>query len=136
MKIFHLSDEHGAAGEFFFFNPTRCRSAPGAARDGSSTLAVSWITATHRAAQAPAHPRPTTPNKTGTPILKNLLFEDCDFVTGDLGFAAAMSGLQEAPVKNLCAATARPPHPRWLCAVAVLVGAVSPARPRGVLKRE
>ena len=50
----------------------------------------------------------------------DLLFEDCDFVTGDLGFAATMSGLQEAPVENLCAATARPPHPRCLCAVAVL----------------
>ena len=81
------------------------------------------------AGQPGHHPRPSTPNKTGTPILKNLLFEDCDFVTGDLGFAATMSGLQEAPVENLCAATARPPHPRWLCAVAVLW---VPSRLRGL----
>ena len=47
----------------------------------------------------------------GVESICSQLFEDCDFVTGDLGFAATMSGLQEAPVENLCAATARPPHP-------------------------
>lgn len=37
----------------------------------------------------------------GTPIFKDLLFEDCDFITSDLGFAATFSGLKEAPVQNL-----------------------------------
>ena len=50
-------------------------------------------------AAGPKLPDPT--NATGTPIFKNILFEDCDFVTGELGFAATMSGLKEAPVENL-----------------------------------
>lgn len=47
------------------------------------------------------HSPPNATNKTGTPILKNILFEDCDFITGDLGYAATMSGLKEAPVLNV-----------------------------------
>ena len=40
-------------------------------------------------------------NRTGTPIFRDLLFEDCDFVLGDLGYASAFSGLKEAPATNI-----------------------------------
>ncbi len=40
-------------------------------------------------------------NRTGTPIFRNLLFEDCDFILGDLGYATTFSGLKEAPATNI-----------------------------------
>ena len=44
---------------------------------------------------------PNATNTSGTPILENLLFEDCTFVVGDLGYAANLMGLAERPVANV-----------------------------------